>query len=96
MNAGRTDEDAMAATAREARRSGGAARGRVAVVLIGTSLVLAYATLAVVQILVLNPHTGLHAGLGVFGAAGRGDSGVLRSELRGWDVLGRYLLHRRR
>lgn len=45
----------MAATAREARRSGRAAPGRVAVVLVGTSLVLAYATLAVVQILVLNP-----------------------------------------
>lgn len=55
MNAGRTDVDAMAAAAREARRSGGAARGHVAVVLVGTSLVLAYATLAVVQILVLNP-----------------------------------------
>lgn len=55
MNAGRSDEDLMTATAREARRSGRAARGRVAVALVGTSLVLAYATLAVVQILVLNP-----------------------------------------
>lgn len=55
MNAGRTDVDAITATAREARRSGRAARGRVAVALVGTSLVLAYATLAVVQILVLNP-----------------------------------------
>lgn len=45
----------MAATAREAHRGGRAAPGRVAVVLVGTSLVLAYATLAVVQILVLNP-----------------------------------------